>query len=222
MAESSAPSSAPALALEQSVRAGTAARARDRRTAFGKRLIEEDRPLRVAYADPPYIGVAHRYPEQQEVDHVALIARLEADFPDGWALSAAQNSLRELLPMCPPGVRVGAWVKPFWGYKPGVSPGYAWEPVIYVGGRRRARMDMSGVKDWLSSNPSMGGTHGAHTAPAYKVLGQKPEAFCRWIFDLLNVTPDRDELIDLYPGSGAVLRAWSNYQTILPKAAAQA
>ncbi len=194
-----------------------AARARDRRTAFGKRLVEDLRPLRVAYADPPYIGVAHRYPERLEVDHAELIARLESEFSDGWALSASQNSLRELLPMCPPGVRVAAWVKPFWGYKPGVSPGYAWEPVIYVGGRRRARMDMSGVKDWLSCNPSMGGTHGAHTAPAYKVLGQKPDAFCRWVFDLLNVGPG-DELVDLFPGSGAVSMAWNNYQMTLSKA----
>ena len=25
--------------------------------------------MRVAYADPPYIGQAHRYPEKREVDH---------------------------------------------------------------------------------------------------------------------------------------------------------
>jgi hypothetical protein len=72
----------------------------------------------VAYADPPYIGQAAKYYAGQpdyagEVDHRALIQRLVADFPDGWALSCTSNSLRFLLPLCPQDVRVGAWVKPF-------------------------------------------------------------------------------------------------------------
>src|SRR5438105_1916708 len=63
--------------------------------------------VRLAYADPPYIGVAHRYPEKREVDHAALLSDLATY--DGWALSASSPSLREILPMCPEGTRAGAW-----------------------------------------------------------------------------------------------------------------
>lgn len=45
--------------------------------------------MRFAYADPPYIGCAHLYPEKREIDHDELIARLLSDYPDGWALSAS-------------------------------------------------------------------------------------------------------------------------------------
>jgi hypothetical protein len=48
--------------------------------------------MRIAYADPPYIGCAHLYSEHPdfagEVDHVALIERLESEF-DGWVLHAS-------------------------------------------------------------------------------------------------------------------------------------
>jgi hypothetical protein len=44
------------------------------------------------------------------------------------------------------------------------------------------------------------------------VTGAKPAAVCRWIFDLLGAAPG-DTLDDLYPGSGAVTRAWAAYTT---------
>jgi hypothetical protein len=46
-------------------------------------------------------------------------------------------------------------------------------------------------------------------------LGQKPDAFCFWLFEVLNLQPG-DELVDLYPGSGAVTRAWQRWQHRLP------
>src|SRR5262245_15281863 len=51
-----------------------------------------DRPLRFAYADPPYPKLARKYYRDHpdyggEVDHHALINRLVEEFPDGWALS---------------------------------------------------------------------------------------------------------------------------------------
>lgn len=39
------------------------------------------------------------------------------------------------------------------------------------------------------------------------LTGVKPDAVCRWIFSLLGMRPG-DVLHDLYPGSGAVTRAW--------------
>ena len=42
------------------------------------------------------------------------------------------------------------------------------------------------------------------------VIGAKPAAVCRWIFALLGAGPG-DTLDDLFPGSGAVSRAWAAY-----------
>ena len=42
------------------------------------------------------------------------------------------------------------------------------------------------------------------------MTGTKPAAFCRWVFTLLGAAP-ADSLDDLFPGSGAVSRAWAAY-----------
>jgi hypothetical protein len=136
------------------------------------------------------------YPEKAEVDHVELIARLENEF-DAWALSASSPSLRVLLPMCPPDTRVAAWVKPFAIYKPNVRVAYAWEPVLFRGARKGTR-DMPTVRDWTSQVITL----------KRGLVGVKPEGFCFWLFDILGLTPD-DDLIDLYPGTGAVGHAWA-------------
>jgi hypothetical protein len=156
-----------------------------------------------AYADPPYIGQAkRRYGKEKsyagEVDHAQLILSL-ADY-DGWALSASSPSLPVVLGLCPPGVRVGAWVKPFAIFKPGVNPAYAWEPVIFSGGRKRDRKEPT-VRDWVSANITL----------KRGLCGVKPEAFCFWLFDLLGMTP-HDEFVDLFPGTGAVAAAWEKWK----------
>lgn len=74
-----------------------------------------DVPLRLAYADPPYPGLARKYYSGHpdfagEVDHAALIASLVDGF-DGWALSTSASALPAVLAVCPPGVRVGAWIR---------------------------------------------------------------------------------------------------------------
>lgn len=159
--------------------------------------------MKVAYADPPYMGCAHFYPEKEEVDHGALIARLVDEYPDGWALSLHTPSLRLILPLCPEDVRVMAWVKPFAAFKPNVNPAYAWEPVIVRGGRKRTR-DEDTVRDWVSANITL----------KRGVVGAKPDAFCYWLFQVFGI--DRgDELVDLYPGSGAVTRAWHKWKARL-------
>ena len=43
-----------------------------------------------------------------------------------------------------------------------------------------------------------------------RVVGAKPAVFCRWLFDLLGAACG-DTLDDLFPGSGAVGRAWLAY-----------
>jgi hypothetical protein len=167
--------------------------------------------MRIAYVDPPYIGQAKRHysddPNCAEVDHQELIDRMCADYSDGWALSLSSPTLRIILPMCPEDVRVGAWTKPFCSFKPGVNPAYAWEPVIFRGGRKRGR-EVDTVRDWISCPiTTQKGVHGA-----------KPDAFCFWLFDLMGMEAG-DELIDLFPGSGAVGRAWARWRRSFLRAA---
>ncbi len=161
--------------------------------------------MRVAYADPPYPGMAHYYKDHPdyagEVDHAALVDRLVAEFPDGWALSTASTTFRQVLLICPSDVRVGAWVKPFASFKPGVNPAYAWEPVIFRGGRQHRSRDEQTVRDWCSSPITL----------QRGLTGAKPEAVCFWIFAFLGLGLN-DELVDLFPGTGAVSVAWRRWQ----------
>lgn len=129
-----------------------------------------------------------------EVDHKKLIASLLQSY-DGWALSTGAYALREVLPLCPPEVRVCAWVKPIGvsGQTYGIHN--AWEPLIVMPGRQLR----PGKRDWLSAQPARKG--------GSTLIGRKPEAFCVWMFELLGMLPG-DTLDDLFPGSGIVGAAW--------------
>lgn len=152
------------------------------------------RPIRVGYADPPYPGCAWRYYRSEEVDHAELVARLEREFPDGWALSTSEEALRDVLPLCPRGVHLSPWVKPHPAHARSFGRHNCWEALLVYGGRQ----EPPGVRDWLSALPARGGG----TLP-----GRKPIAFCTFLFGQLGLMPG-DELVDLYPGTGVVGRAW--------------
>lgn len=161
-----------------------------------------------AYADPPYLGCAKLYkkhhPNALKWDelstHRSLIDSLVNDYPDGWAMSLSSTSLSTLLPLCPPDCRVSAWVKPFAAFKPNVGVAYAWEPVIWRGGRPRTRQQPT-VRDWVSANITM----------RKGLPGAKPSAFCWWLLELLNVEMG-DSVIDLFPGTNSLSRAWEGWQ----------
>ena len=121
--------------------------------------------MRIAYADPPYIGCAKMYEGGAEVNHELLIDHLSTF--DGWALSCHSPSLRALLPMCPADTRVAAWVKPFCSFKPGVSPAYAWEPVLYKPARKAERNEPT-ARDWVSASITL----------KKGLVGAKPPVFC--------------------------------------------
>src|ERR1700691_4868191 len=102
------------------------------------------RQLKMAYADPPYLGNCKLYHHYHGDDgmcwdliitHRALIKRLSREYPHGWALSASSPSLRMILPFCPADIRIATWNKSFCAFKKGVRPCYAWEPVIFWRGR---------------------------------------------------------------------------------------
>jgi hypothetical protein len=157
--------------------------------------------MRFAYADPPYLGCgqlyAARHPDALTWDDLAthrdLIDRLTAEFPDGWALSASSPSLRAILPLCPPDVRVAAWVKPFAAFKRNVRVAYTWEPVIIRGGRVSSRDGAPVTRDYLAEPITL----------RRGLTGAKPERFCRWVLDMLRYL-DGDDLVDLFPGTGVM------------------
>ena len=160
--------------------------------------------MRLAYADPPYPGQAKRHygdhPDYAgEVDHAVLVAQLEEY--DGWALSTSAAALPEVLALCPRDVRVAAWV--IMNTEP---PGYrgtwhwSWEPVIVSA----ARPPKITTRDVLRC-PAARGWYGDS-----EITGQKPSAFSSWVWALIGAEPD-DSLDDLFPGSGAVGRAWDTF-----------
>lgn len=163
--------------------------------------------MKAAYADPPYLGCGALYkkhhPEAAVWDdpetHRGLIQRLTAEFPT-WALSCSTPSLVTLLPMCPAGTRVMAWVKPFAIFKPNVNPAYAWEPVLVYGLTKRERYAPT-VRDWVTCNITL----------KRGLTGAKPEGFCFWLFEMLGMQPG-DDFHDLFPGSGAVAAAWEKWR----------
>ena len=156
--------------------------------------------MRIAYADPPYIGQARKHyshdPRCAEVDHAMLIEQLRAF--DGWALSLAVNmaSLKQVVACAPMDARLAAWVKPFASFKPGVNPGYTWEEVLFKSARPNRR-DVDTVRDHHSENITL----------RKGLAGAKPESFCLWVFDLIAAEAG-DEFHDLFPGTGIVSEMW--------------
>ena len=141
--------------------------------------------MKFAYADPPYPGMAQRHYAHEaaadgriarEVNHALLVAHLCDEYPDGWALSTSSPALQFVLSLCPEDVRVGAWVKPFAVFRPNVNPAYAWEPVVFRGGRQPRSRDELTVRDWVSANITM----------QKGVPGAKPAEFVGWVVDMLG------------------------------------
>lgn len=202
-------------------------------------------PLRLAYADPPYPGLSRKYyanhPDYAgEVDHAALIASLVDGF-DGWALSTSAAALPDVLALCPPGVRVAAWVR---GERPTRSrcPLNAWEPVVFAGGR--LRVDLVGATD-PSGSPAaatvaraLAVASGRSSSTGDASPSDEDDATRR--LDALvyrpgvrTTDPGRvigakpavfarwvfdllgalpgDDFVDVFPGSGGIALAWSLY-----------
>lgn len=180
--------------------------------------------MKFAYADPPYPTKSRKHYQghadyADEVDHAALIERLEDEF-DGWALSTGAESLVRILPLCPPPVSRGAagggvryqirllsWCKPV--SQPGGAGGalYGWEPVILRGWRRE--QSPHPPRDWFVCSPEL---YTFREKPDDHVTGAKPPDFCRWLFECAGLRAD-DEFVDLFRGSGAVGAAWEKFRT---------
>lgn len=163
--------------------------------------------VRVAYADPPYPGCAFLYKDHPdfagEVDHAALVERLQSEF-DGWVLhtNATPSTLALLAPLVEKtGARWCSWVKGFAAFKRNIPVAYAWEPVIIKPARKPVVSTRQISRDWIECSITL----------RRGLTGAKPEAVCHWAFELVGARPE-DELADLFPGTGAVSAAWSRWQ----------
>ena len=173
--------------------------------------------MKLGYADPPYIGCAHLYRDHPdyagEVDHAALIERLQSEF-DGWVLHAAATprSYAVIIPLIEKieGVRICQWTKPFAAYKRNVSVAYATEPVFIKAARKPVVSKRQIMRDFIAEPITL----------RRGLTGAKPEKVCHWAFELLGARPE-DDLADMFPGTGAVARAWETWRGLftLPEAA---
>ena len=156
---------------------------------------------RFAYADPPYPGQAVKRYGGAEVDHAQLVASLDQGY-DGWALSTSAAALPEVWSLAPH-ARCAAWLKT-WASNGWSRVRWSWEPVLFVTPRKGLRPgERSDVWDGLVCAPTCG--TGSWQEISGKGGGAKPYEFVRWILDLVGYRPG-DELVDLFPGSGAVSR----------------
>lgn len=163
--------------------------------------------MKIAYTDPPYINCAHLYRDHPdyagEVDHRALVRRLESDY-DGWILhtSATPESIAVLAPLIEKtGARWMSWVKGFAAFKRNVPVAYAWEPVIIKPARKPAVSKRLVMRDWIQESTTL----------RRGFVGAEPQAVCHWAFEMVGARPD-DDLIDLFPGTGAVMEAWRTWR----------
>ncbi len=160
--------------------------------------------MRIGYADPPYPGCAHLYkahPDHAgEVDHKALISELQDEY-QGWILHTSSPGLLQIAQWLPLEARVMAWVKPFAAFKANMPVAYAWEPVIVKSVRKPIVSHRIIMRDWVSEPITM----------QKGLVGVKPERVCQWAFEMVGAEPE-DELFDLFPGTGAVLKAWESWK----------
>lgn len=173
--------------------------------------------MRLAYADPPYPGQAKLYRDHPdyagEVD-LGLLCDWLLDF-DGFVLHTSSVALYDVETAMRVAhkdtYRVMAWVKPFAAFKRNVSVAYAWEPVLVKPVRKpTVRKEMGFTyRDWLAESITL----------KRGLTGAKPEKVCHWLFEAAGAEP-QDTLYDLYPGTGAVTRAWDTWQTLRAEVAA--
>ena len=167
--------------------------------------------MKLYYADPVYFGCgklyADKHPNALDWDkpwaHERLIERLQ-DESDGWILhlSATPESIALYARITEgSGARWCSWVKGFAAFKKNVPVGYAWEPVLIAAMRKPVVSKRLVMRDWIQESITL----------KRGLTGAKPEAVCHWAFELAAARPD-DELVDLFPGTGAVTEAWRTWR----------
>lgn len=171
--------------------------------------------MKLYYADPPYFGCGSLYAEHhpQALDwndpaaHRRLVEQLQ-DEADGWVLhtSATIESAALYAPLLVgTGARMCSWRKGFAAFKKNVPVAFAWETVFIKAMRKPVVSKRLVMRDWIDTDIQESITL------KRGLTGAKPEKVCHWAFELAAARPD-DELTDLFPGTGAVSKAWRVWQ----------
>lgn len=179
--------------------------------------------MKLAIADPPYLGrattwyggkgrassstpgrargrdkdAAEFHPDASHWDdplsHTRLAHRLDREY-DGWAMAASAKTITQIT--IPERARIAVWHVTN-AIPDGSRIRATWEAVIVrtPEGRRAYGTGLT-TPDVLSAPHPMSG-----------FVGTKPEAWTRWVLDMLGFRPDEDDLTDLFPGSRAVSHA---------------
>lgn len=182
--------------------------------------------MRLAIADPPYLGRAalwyggkgrskqgssgracgrgtldaEYHPDARiwdnPAEHIRLMSRLEETY-DGWALAASGKTLGQIHEAVDDiGARVGIWHVTN-AIPDGARVRNTWEALIYrVPNARRAVGTGHRIPDHLSAPHPMSG-----------FVGSKPPEWTRWVLAVLGYDPSTDTVDDIFPGSGAVTAA---------------
>ena len=182
--------------------------------------------MRLAIADPPYLGRAalwyggkgrskqgtagravgrgdlapEFHPDAHEWDdpvkHIGLMVALEEEF-DGWAVSCSGKTLAPLIGTADRlGAKLGIWHVTN-AIPDGARVRTVGEGVFYrVPDSRRAVGTGYRTADVLMA---------AH--PVSGFVGSKPVEWTHWVLDMIGYVPAEDEVVDVFPGSGAVSRA---------------
>lgn len=176
--------------------------------------------MKLAIADPPYLGRAVRWygpngrgkgkgkgradehPEAYLWDkpetHKNLVTELNENY-DGWAIAMSAHNLSTYLSVIETesenGIRVCVWHKPN-PIPSGSRIFNVWEPVIVkIPEGRKGRSGGVSTKDLITI---------PHKASGF--AGAKPMEWTRWVLDLMGYR-EGDEIYDLFNGSGAVANA---------------
>lgn len=130
--------------------------------------------------------------------HRELLLHLVENF-DGWAIATTPDGLGAYYPL-PMNAQIMCW------HRPNAMPGGGrllerWEAVIvYIPEERRTRAGARVSNVLIENAPSA--RHGRRS-----FVGSKPAEWTRWVLDALGYDAGTDELVDLFPGSGAVRAA---------------
>jgi hypothetical protein len=119
-----------------------------------------------------------------------------ADGYDGWAIAGTADSGPQLLQVAPVGTRMAVWVRSN-AMPAGARVINTYETVVFfVPPQRRNRVKGKSARDAL-------------VAPvrARGFLGSKPSEWTDWVLELLGYDPSTDQVVDVFPGSGAVSNA---------------
>jgi hypothetical protein len=184
--------------------------------------------MKIAIADPPYLGRAVRWygvggcgdghglgqadqhPDAALWDdpetHKKLVRDLNNNY-DAWAIAMSVHSLSTYLQVVETdsrnGIRVAVWHKPS-AYPSGSRIANNWEPVLFsIPKERRARNTGPSVKDVFTAPPLRS-----------NFVGAKPPSWTEWVLEVLGYQTG-DEVNDLFAGSGAVTRAVESIESRL-------